>query len=51
MRTRRLLLLAALTLAPLAGACSSSLTAPLDPPKTNSTDTTKVGYKEQNPWN
>jgi hypothetical protein len=51
MRTRRLLLLAALTLAPLAGACTSSLTAPLDPPKTTSTDTTTLVSKEQNPWN
>jgi hypothetical protein len=48
MRTRRLLLLAALTLAPLAGACVASPTSPDDPTPPIATDTT--GRREQNPW-
>lgn len=48
MRTRRLLLLAALTLAPLVGACVASPTAPDEATPPAAADTT--GRREQNPW-
>ena len=49
MRTRRLVLLAALTLAPLVAACVASPTSPDDPSTPTAIDTT--GRKEQSPWN
>jgi hypothetical protein len=48
MRARRLLLLAALAVAPLAAACVPSLTSPETTPPPANTDTTK--RFEQNPW-
>jgi hypothetical protein len=49
MRTRRLLLLAALMLAPLAAACDTGPTSPLKGGKQSSTEV--ISRKEQNPWN
>jgi len=49
MRTRRLLFLVALTVAPLAAACVASPTSPDDPTPPPAADST--GRREQNPWN
>lgn len=49
MRARRLLLLAALSIAPLAAACVASPTAP-DDPNTPPTAIDSTGRREQNPW-
>jgi hypothetical protein len=48
MRARRLLLLAALTIAPLAAACVASPTAPDDSSTPTAIDSTR--RREQAPW-